>query len=92
MRKFLAVAAVAAALALTGCSVTAHSTISADESNGADSTEFSTLENGQIRFSTYETGVENVLVLVDNKTSVRYLVTATGTCPLFNGNGTLQLY
>lgn len=77
----LAVVAVAGALA--GCEYV----ISADEGCWPDSAEFSQLLTGQARFSTHESGEKNILVLVDHRTGIQYLVTSTGTCPLLDVDG-----
>lgn len=61
--------------------------ISADEGHWPDSAEFSQLLTGQARFSTHESGLEGLLVLVDHRTGVQYLVTATGACPLLDVDG-----
>lgn len=81
----LAVAAVAGALA--GCKFKGERVIIAGESNWPDSEEFSQLPTGQARFSTHESGEKNILVLVDHRTGIQYLVTSTGACPLLDVDG-----
>lgn len=87
MRKLLACASLAVMLALSACSLVTNSYIYASDSEWPDSAEFSTLDSGQSRFSTHDTGLRNVLVLVDHQTGVEYLVTATGTCALVYPSG-----
>ena len=58
------------------------------ENGWPDSAEFSHLLTGQARFSSHESGLEGALVLVDHRTGIQYLVTATGTCPLLDADGT----
>lgn len=52
-----------------------------------ESAEFSQLVSGQERFSEHETNVGGLTVVVDHQTGVQYLVTATGTCPLLDVDG-----
>lgn len=78
--------AISAIMAVSGCAMTKELT---PIGNGwPASAEFSQLMTGQTRFSSHDGGVCNVLVLVDHQTGVQYLVTATGTCPLIDADGT----
>ena len=73
-------------LALTGCS--------GDASGGwPESAEFSTLETGQGRFSSHDTGLGNWRVIVDHETGAQYLAYASyrygaAVCPLLDSDGT----
>ena len=53
-----------------------------------DSAEFSQLMTGQERFSTHETNVPGLRVLVDHETGAQYVVTNSGVCPLLDVDGT----
>ena len=81
----LVLAAVAGALA--GCTHRGEMTVIPEGNGWPESAEFSHLLTGQTRFSTHESGLEGALVLVDHRTGVQYLVTATGTCPLLDVDG-----
>lgn len=78
----LGVAAGLLLLALTGCSE--------DDAGGWPvSAEFSTLETGQSRFSSHDTGLGSWRVIVDHETGVQYLYGyKCGTCPLLDADGT----
>ena len=98
MRKFaktmiaaflLGVAAGLLLLALTGCSGDA-----AGDANGwPESDEFEHVEAGADRWSVHDTGEYTTItgrmhVVVDHRTGVQYLVTASGVCPLLDADGT----
>lgn len=85
LSALLAVMAVAGALA--GCTYKGKITLLTEGNGWPDSAEFSQLLTGQARFSTHESGEKNILVLVDHRTGVQYLVTATGLCPLLDADG-----
>ena len=53
-----------------------------------ESAEFSQLMTGQDRFSTHETNVPGLRVLVDHETGAQYVVTNSGVCPLLDADGT----
>ena len=53
-----------------------------------ESAEFSQLMTGQDRFSTHETNVPGLRVLVDHETGAQYVVTSSGVCPLLDADGT----
>lgn len=72
---------------VAGALVRCEHVISADEGSWPDSAEFSHLLTGQTRFSSHESGLEGAMVLVDHRTGIQYLVTATGTCPLLDLDG-----
>ena len=79
----LALWAVVMALALAGCS---------DGEQGStwpESTEFSTLETGQDRFSAHDTNRSGWRVIVDHSTGIQYLYAVDiGLCPLLDVDGT----
>lgn len=52
-----------------------------------ESAEFSQLVTGQERFSEHETNANGLTVVVDHRTGVQYLMTATGLCPLLDVDG-----
>ena len=75
--------AVVMALALAGCSA------GEPESTWPESTEFSTLETGQDRFSAHDTNLGYWEVIVDHETGVQYLCRYKyGLCPLLDVDGT----
>lgn len=87
-RVFLALlAVVAVAGALAGCARRVKIDVLPEWNGWPESAEFSELMTGQTRFSSHESGLEGVLVLVDHQTGVQYLVTATGLCPLLDVDG-----
>ena len=57
-------------------------------STWGESAEFSQLMTGQDRFSTHETNVPGLRVLVDHETGAQYVVTNSGVCPLLDADGT----
>ena len=57
-------------------------------STWGESAEFSQLMTGQDRFSTHETNVPGLRVLVDHSTGAQYVVTNSGVCPLLEADGT----
>lgn len=75
--------AVVMALALAGCSA------GEPGSTWPESTEFSTLETGQDRFSLHGTNLDKWRVLVDHETGVQYIVgnAAHTVCPLLDADG-----
>lgn len=95
MRKFaktmavaflLGVAAGLLMLALTGCS-------EGDVGGWPASAEFSTLETGQSRFSSHDTGLGSWRVIVDHETGAQYLAYSSyrygaAVCPLLDVDGT----
>ena len=76
-------------LALTGCSGAA-----AGDANGwPESAEFEQIATGADRWSVHDTGEYTTItgrmhVVVDHRTGVQYLVTASGACPLLDVDGT----
>ena len=95
MRKFaktivvaflLGVAAGLLMLALTGCAT--ETRVNQVLNGWPESAEFSQLEGGQTRFSSHDGGIGGLSVVVDHRTGVQYLVTATGACPLLDVDGT----
>ena len=75
--------AVVMALALTGCSA------GEPESTWPESTEFSTLETGQDRFSAHDTNLKYWRILVDHRTGAQYLYRYKyGVTPLLDADGT----
>ena len=83
----LVVWAVVMALALAGCSAGEQG------STWPESDEFEHIETGADRWSVHDTGAGTVVtgrmrVVVDHQTGVQYLVTASGTCPLLDADGT----
>ena len=72
--------------ALTGCST--ETRVNQVLNGWPDSAEFSQLEGGQTRFSSHDGGIEGLAVVVDHRTGVQYLVTASGVCPLLDADGT----
>ena len=81
----LAVVAVAGTLA--GCTYRGKITLLPEGNGWPESAEFSQLMTGQTRFSTHDSGLRSVLVIVDHQTGVQYLLTATGACPLLDVDG-----
>lgn len=75
-----------AMLALTGCSTATH--VNQVLNGWPESIEFSQLEGGQTRFSSHDGGMGGLAVVVDHRTGVQYLVTASGVCPLLDVDGT----
>ena len=83
----LALWAVAMALALAGCEKTIRAV--PDANGWPESTEFSTLDTGQTRFSSHSCGDDlGGVVIVDHLTGVQYLMSGTGMCPLLDADGT----
>ena len=73
---------VLALLGMAGCST-------GDASTWPESTEFSTLESGQERFSAHGTNLACWEVIVDHSTGVQYLYRYKhGLCPLLDADGT----
>lgn len=65
----------------------------APETTWPESAEFSELETGKDRWSVHDTGEWSTMtgrmcVVVDHRTGVQYLVTASGSCPLLSADGT----
>ena len=85
MRIAVTATAISAIIAVSGCVTTKE--LTPIDNGWPASAEFSQLMTGQARFSSHDGGVRNVLVLVDHQTGVQYLVTATGTCPLLDVDG-----
>ena len=82
-----AAGAVALALVLALASMAGCST--GDASTWPESTELSTLESGQDRFSAHGTNLDGWSVLVDHETGVQYLYRyKCGLCPLLDADGT----
>ena len=80
---FLALWAVAIALALAGCSAGEQG------STWPESAEFSKLEGGQGRFSTHDTNLDYWYVIVDHRTGAQYLYRYEyGVTPLLDVDGT----
>lgn len=82
------VALAAAAIALVslwGCSSGAT-----EATAWPESAEFSTLEDGQGRFSAHGTNLDGWRILVDRQTGVQYIVgnTVHTVCPLLDADGT----
>ena len=50
--------------------------------------QYSTLSQGQGRFSWETTNLDDVIVLVDHSNGVSYIVTAGGVTPLLSADGT----
>lgn len=84
----LVIAAGLLLLALTGCSGAA-----AGDANWPESAEFEQITTGADRWSVHDTGEYTTItgrmhVVVDHRTGVQYLVTASGVCPLLDADGT----
>lgn len=82
----LGVAAGLLLLALTGCAT--ETRVNQVLNGWPESVEFSQLGGGQTRFSSHDAGMEGLAVVVDHRTGVQYLVTASGLCPLLDADGT----
>lgn len=84
----LVIAAGLILLALAGCSGAA-----AGDANGwPESAEFEQISTGADRWSVHDTGEYTTItgrmhVVVDHRTGVQYLVTASGVCPLLDADG-----
>ena len=72
-------------LALTGCSTATR--VNQVLNGWPESVEFSQLGGGQTRFSSHGSGIDGMAVVVDHRTGVQYLVTASGVCPLLDTDG-----
>lgn len=82
------VAFLALFVALVAAVVFSHNDSGRDlHSTWPESAEFSQLVSGQERFSEHATNADGLTVAVDHRTGVQYLVTATGTCPLLDVDG-----
>lgn len=80
MKRAFAIIPLAISLALCGCE--------------AEQTEFTTTEYGVERFERHIASskkADGVRVLVDRETSVEYLETSAGICPLYEADGSLML-